>query len=92
MGLQMKGESTKMPKVNMATKSDNREYLVRVIRSKIELYGLKRTDVAKAMLKDERTLSNRYKDPGSFTLDEIIRVCKKLKMEVVINENGVECR
>ena len=55
----------------MATKSDNREYLVRVIRSKIELYGLKRTDVAKAMLKDERTLSNRYKDPGPSRMGEI---------------------
>ena len=81
-----------MPRVNMATKSDNRDYLIRLIRSRIELYGLKRSDVAKAMSKDERTLSNRFKDPGSFTLDEMIRVCKKLKMEVVINENGIECR
>ncbi len=81
-----------MPRVNMATKNDNRDFLIRVIKSKIELFGIKRADVAKAMLKDERTLSNRYKDPGGFTLDEMIRVCKRLKMEVVINENGIECR
>ena len=81
-----------MPKVKMATKSDNRDFLIRVIRSKIELYGLNRADVARVMSKDERTLYNRYNDPGGFTLDELLHICKRLKMEVVINSDGVDCR
>lgn len=81
-----------MPKVNMATRSDNKDFLVRVIKAKIDLYGLKRIDVARAMLKDERTLGNRYKNPGNFTLDELLGICKKLKMEIIITADGLDCK
>lgn len=80
-----------MPRVNLTPENSYKVSLVRCIKSKIELYGLNRKDIARVINKDTRTVSNRYNNPGAFTLEELQRMCKKLHMEIRITEKGVEC-
>ena len=82
----------RMPKVNLLPGNAYKAQMGRLIKSRMVLYGLHREDVAKVMQCDKRTVTTRCKDPGGFTLAELQLVCKQLKMEVVITENGVECR
>lgn len=81
-----------MPRVNLIPENSYKVPMVRCIKSKIELHGLDKKDLAKAIDKDTRTVGNRYKNPGTFTLEELQRMCKRLHMEIRITEKGVECQ
>ena len=79
-----------MPKVNLFTNAY--EELPKVLRAKKVYYGVENADLATTAGVSERTLANRYKQPELFTVEQLFRLCKRLKFEVVINENGIHCR
>lgn len=79
-----------MPKVKLFQNAY--EELPRVLRAKKAFYGIENADLATAAGVSERTMANRYKQPEQFTIEQLFRLCKKLKIEVIINENGIHCR
>ena len=79
-----------MPKVNLFKNAY--EELTKVIRAKKVFYGLENADLATAAGVSERTMANRYKQPEHFTGEQLVRLCKRLKFEVLINETGIHCR
>ena len=79
-----------MPKVNLFKNAY--EELTKVIRAKKVFYGIENADLATAAGVSERTMANRYKQPEHFTVEQLVRLCKKLKFEIVINEHGIKCQ
>ena len=66
-----------MPKIKMT----DDERLVFMIKNGMAVYGISKQEMAVAMRKDERTLYTRFKKPGSFTLQELNAIAKKLNMK-----------
>lgn len=81
-----------MPKVTLIPGSEWKEELTKCIKGKAAYYGMSLGEVADIAGINPRTMSNRYNQPEWFTLEQVIRLCKQLKIEVVINEQGVQCR
>ena len=81
-----------MPKVVLIPEEKGKEELVRIIKSKLSYYGMYQKDLAAELNVVEKTITNRFDRPELFTLQELMRLCKRLKVEVVITEKGVECR
>ena len=79
-----------MPKVNLFKNAY--EELTKVIRAKKVFYGIENADLATAAGVSERTMANRYHQPEQFTVEQLFRLCKKLKFEIVINEHGIKCQ
>ena len=79
-----------MPKVNLFKNAY--EELTKVIRAKKVFYGIENADLATAAGVSERTMANRYKQPEHFTVEKLVRLCKRLKFEIVINEHGIKCQ
>ena len=79
-----------MPKVNLFKNAY--EELTKVIRAKKVFYGIENADLATAAGVSERTMANRYHQPELFTVEQLVRLCKKLKFEIVINEHGIKCQ
>ena len=79
-----------MPKVNLFKNAY--EELTKVIRAKKVYYGVENADLATAAGVSERTMANRYNQPEQFTIEQLFRLCKKLKFEIVINDAGIHCR
>ena len=79
-----------MPKVNLFKNAY--EELPRVLRAKKVFYGIENADLATAAGVSERTMANRYHQPELFTVEQLVRLCKRLKFEVLINETGIHCR
>lgn len=78
-----------MPKTNIASVYDN---LSRMLKARKAYLGYENSDLAKIAGVSERTIASRYKNPESFTLEQIYRLCKRLRLEVVISTAGIECR
>ena len=68
------------------------EELPRVLRAKKAFYGIENADLATAAGVSERTMANRFHQPELFTVEQLVRLCKRLKFEVLINETGIHCR
>ena len=81
-----------MPKVVLMPENKYKQELIGVIKAKQGYFRLSNEDVATAAGVTERTMSNRFHRPELFTVEQLYRLCKKLKFEVVINENGIQCR
>ena len=81
-----------MPKVVLIKGNEWKEELVKCIKGKAGYYGLDLTDLASVAGINKRTFSNRYHQPEFFTLEQIVKLCKRLKLELVVDENGVRCR
>ena len=79
-----------MPKVNLFKNAY--EELTKVIRAKKVFYGIENADLATAAGVSERTMANRYHQPELFTVEQLVRLCKRLKFEIVINEHGIKCQ
>ncbi len=81
-----------MPKVVLIPEDKTKEQMLRCIDSKLAYYGMCKKDLAKAMDVSGKTVTNRYNQPELFTLKELLRICKRLKIEMILTEKGVECR
>jgi DNA-binding Xre family transcriptional regulator len=81
-----------MPRVAIYSDKKNVRELPNIIKAMQGYYRMTNKDVATAVGVTERTMSSRYHNPEQFTLEQLHRLCKKLKFEIVINENGVKCR
>ncbi len=81
-----------MPRVKLFSEKENKEELVRTIKSKLTYYGRYQQDLAKIMGVSEKTVTNRLQKPEYFTLQELIKICGYMKIEIAITEKGVECR
>ena len=68
------------------------EDLPKVLRAKKVYYGVENADLATAAGVSERTMANRFHQPELFTVEQLVRLCKRLKFEVLINETGIHCR
>ena len=79
-----------MPKVNLFQNAY--EELPKVLRAKKAYYGIENADLATVAGVSERTMANRYNQPEQFTVEQLVRLCKKLKFEIVINDTGIHCR
>ena len=79
-----------MPKVNLFKNAY--EELTKVIRAKKVFYGIENADLATAAGVSERTMANRYHQPELFTVEQLVRLCKRLKFEIVINVHGIKCQ
>ena len=79
-----------MPKVNLFKNAY--EELTKVIRAKKVFYGIENADLATAAGVSERTMANRYHQPELFTVEQLVRLCKRLKFVIVINEHGIKCQ
>lgn len=79
-----------MPKMSLYKNAY--EDLPKILKAKKSFLGLENSELATITGVSERTMANRYKQPELFTIEQIYRLCKKLKIEVVINESGIQCR
>jgi len=81
-----------MPRVVLVPGTEYKRELPGIIKAKREYFGLSNEDVAEAVGVTERTMANRNKNPELFTLEQLQRLCKRLKFEIVINDTGIHCR
>ena len=81
-----------MPRTVLLPERKYLQELTGVIKAKQGYFGLSNEDVATVAGVTGRTMSNRYHKPEMFTVEQLYRICKRLKFEIVINENGVQCR
>lgn len=79
-----------MPKVNLFT--NKYADIGNTIKAKSKYMGVSVEDTAAIAGVSIRTMSNRYNSPEMFTVEQLARLCKRLKIEIVINENGIHCR
>lgn len=81
-----------MPRTLLTAGNEYKKELPGTIKAKMAYMGIDSGTVASVAGISARTLSNRYKEPDLFTLEQLYRICKKLKFEIVINDTGVHCR
>lgn len=81
-----------MPKVVLIPEDKTKEQMLRCIDSKLAYYGMCKKDLAEAIGVCSKTITNRYNKPELLTLQEMLRICKHLKIEMVLTEKGIECR
>lgn len=81
-----------MPRTTLTSGSEYKKTLPGVIKAKMAYMGMDKDSVASTAGISTRTLTSRYKEPELFTLEQLYRLCKKLKFEIVINDTGVYCR
>ncbi len=81
-----------MPKVVLVPETKYKQELRGVIKAKQGLFGLNNEELADVAGVTERTMTNRYHRPELFTLEQLQRLCKRLKFEIVINDTGIHCR
>lgn len=81
-----------MPRVVLVPGTEYKKELPSIIRAKKGYFGLDEDELAASVGVSERTMHNRYRQPELFTLDQLYKLCKRLKIEIVINESGVHCR
>lgn len=54
--------------------------------------GISDSELAVTMRVSESTFFRRKSNPNDLSVDELMRFAKKLKMEIVITAEGLDCR
>lgn len=54
--------------------------------------GISDSDLALTMHVSESTFFRRKSNPNDLSVDELTRLAKRLKMEIVITAEGLDCR
>lgn len=81
-----------MPKVTLIKENEYKKELAGTIKAKMAYMGVDREEASKVLGVCTKTLTNRYRTPELLTVEQLYKLCKKLKFEVVINDTGVHCR
>lgn len=69
-----------MPKLKMTPTEKKLDYFPRLVKSKIELLGMKNVETLAARAGISRqTMYNRLQNPGKTTLIELLRIAEVLK-------------
>lgn len=69
-----------MPKLKMTPTEKKLDYFPRLVKSKIELLGMKNVEALAARAGISRqTMYNRLQNPGKTTLIELLRIAEVLK-------------